>query len=48
MVQEVTRGAADLKETRSMPEAEKIYQEVIGLYPETRVKRAVNFVRDED
>lgn len=47
MVREVTKGAEDLKETRSMPEAEKIYQDVIGLFPETRVKRAVNFVRDE-
>ena len=48
MVQEVTKGAEDLMETRSMPEAEKIYQDVIGLFPETRAKRAVNFVRGED
>lgn len=48
MVQEVTKGAEDLKETRSMAEAEQIYQDVIGLFPETRVKRVVNFVRDEE
>ena len=48
MVQEVTRGAADLKDTRSMPEAERVYEEVIGLFPETRIKRAIDFVRDQD
>jgi hypothetical protein len=48
MVQEVTKGAEDLMGTRSMPEAEKIYQDVIGLFPETRAKRVVNFVRGED
>lgn len=46
LVQEVTKGAEFLKETRSMPEAEKIYQDVIGLFPETRIKRSVNFVRE--
>ena len=47
MVEEVTWGAKALRQTKSMAEAEKIYQEEIGLYPETRVKRVVNFVRDE-
>jgi hypothetical protein len=31
-----------------MQEAEKVYLEEIGLFPETRIKRAVNFVRDEE
>ena len=48
MVNEVTKGAEDLKDTRSMAEAERIYQEVIGLFPETRIKRAVDFVRSEE
>jgi hypothetical protein len=48
MVQEVTKGAENLKHTRSMAEAEKVYLEEIGLFPETRIKRAVNFVRDEE
>lgn len=47
MVQEVTRGAQDLKDTRSMSEAEQIYEDVIGLFPETRIKRTVNFLRQE-
>jgi hypothetical protein len=48
MVEQVTIGAKHLQETRSMAEAEKIYQEVIGLFPETRVKRVVDFVRQEE
>lgn len=48
MVQEVTWGAVNLKETRSMSEAERIYEEEIGLFPETRIKRSINFVREED
>jgi hypothetical protein len=47
LVDQVTRGAALLKDTRSMAEAEDIYQEKLGLFPETRAKRVVNFVRDE-
>lgn len=47
MAEEVTWGAKALQETTSMAEAEKIYQEEIGLFPETRVRRVVNFVRDE-
>ncbi|KAA3644748.1 MAG: DUF1152 domain-containing protein [Chloroflexi bacterium] len=48
MVNEVSKGVELLKETRSMAEAEKIYQEDIGLFPETRVQRVVNYVREED
>jgi hypothetical protein len=48
MVAEVTRGAALLKDTRSMAEAESIYQQELGLFPETRARRVVNFVREAD
>ena len=48
MVEVVTRGAKDLKDSRSIAEAEQIYQDVIGLFPETCAKRVVNFVRDGD
>lgn len=48
MVNEVSKGVELLKETRSMAEAEKIYQEDIGLFPETRVQRIVNYVREEE
>lgn len=47
MAEEVTRGALLLQDTRSMDEAEEIYQEELGLFPETRARRVVNFVRDE-
>lgn len=48
MVNEVSTGVEALKETRSMAEAERIYQEVIGQFPETRVKRVINFVREDE
>jgi len=48
MVNEVSTGVKALMETRSMAEAEKIYQEVIGQFPETRVKRVIDFVRGEE
>lgn len=47
LVSEVSSGVALLKETHSMAEAEQIYQEKMGLFPETRVKRTVNFLREE-
>jgi hypothetical protein len=43
MVREVSTGVYALKDTRSMAEAEEIYQNVIGSFPETRVRRVVHF-----
>lgn len=44
MVSEVSRGVEYLKDTRSLAEAEEIYQNKLGLIPETRLKRSINFM----
>lgn len=46
MVNEVSKGVMALKDTRSIGEAEDIYQNVIGQFPETRAKRVINFVAE--
>jgi hypothetical protein len=46
MVAEVSRGVEQLKNTKSMDEAERIYQDSIGQFPETRAKRVINFVAE--
>jgi len=47
LVDEVSKGAELLKHTKSIAEAEDVYQERLGLFPETRAKRVINFVADE-
>ncbi len=44
MVSEVSHGVELLKETQSLAEAEVIYQEKLGLIPETKLKRSINFM----
>jgi hypothetical protein len=44
MVREVSKGVEALKDTRSIAEAEDIYQDVIGQFPETRAPRVLNYV----
>ena len=47
MVNEVSTGVEKLKQTKSITEAEDVYQNELGLFPETRAKRVINFVADE-
>jgi len=44
LVNEVSKCALLLKETSSLNEAEDIYQNKLGLIPETRLKRTINFL----
>ncbi len=44
MVDEVSTGVKDLMETTSMEEAEEIYQDVLGQFPETWSPRSINYV----
>jgi hypothetical protein len=47
MVNTVTKGVLALKDTTSIEEAEDVYQNVIGQFPETRAKRLINYVAEE-
>ncbi len=44
MVNEVSYGVKLLKDTQSLAEAEEIYQGKLGLIPETKLKRSINFM----
>lgn len=47
MVNEVSKGVKALMNTKSIFEAEEVYQNEIGQFPETRAQRVVNYVADD-
>lgn len=46
MVKHVSKGVKALTDTTSLAEAEDIYKEQLGQYPETRLKYVVNYFRE--
>lgn len=45
MVEQVSIGVSALRNTKSLTEAEKIYEDELGQLPETALKQVVNFLR---
>lgn len=43
----VSTGINALRETRSLEEAERVFEEEMGQYPETQSKRLINYLREE-
>lgn len=47
LVEHVCTGVRALMNTRSLAEAEEIYDRQLGLLPETRLQHVVDFMRSE-
>jgi hypothetical protein len=48
MVEAVSTGVKDLMRTESIEEAERVYKEVLGQFPETWAPRTINYVGKDD
>lgn len=47
VVEEVSTGVKAMMDTRSVAEAEKIFREELGQFPETQAKYTINYLREE-